>query len=347
MSAIYVWIETFNGKAVPTSWEAVSAGRMLAGVYNVPVVALVFGANARAVAAEAGTFGADKAIVCDDATLTDYRLEPYAALLANLVKTNAPRVVVAIASSRGRELLAAAAADTDSPMIGDALTLNASADSISATRPVYAGKVLSDAAINGSGTAFITLRSRAFKAQAADAGKSIPVESAAPVLSEDQIVTKVERFEEEVGTVNLTDAAIIVSGGRGMANNPADAPAGLSGDAATVWKAQQGFANVLKPLADVLGGAMGASRAAVDAGYIPYAHQVGQTGRTVSPDLYIACGISGAIQHQAGMRTSKIIVAINKDGEAPIFKMARYGLVGDLYQIVPALTEELKKRLGK
>jgi electron transfer flavoprotein alpha subunit len=155
----------------------------------------------------------------------------------------------------------------------------------------------------------------------------------------------VESFEAEVGTVNLTDAAIIVSGGRGLANNPKDPPAGVADPA--VWKAQDGFEHTLKPLADVLGAALGASRAAVDAGYIPYAHQVGQTGKTVSPDLYIACGISGAIQHQAGMRSSKVIVAINKDAEAPIFKLARYGLVGDVYAIVPALTAEFKKRLGK
>ncbi|NWF70991.1 MAG: electron transfer flavoprotein subunit alpha/FixB family protein [Chloroflexi bacterium] len=178
-------------------------------------------------------------------------------------------------------------------------------------------------------------------------GGSAQVSSVAPALSEDQIVSKVESFEEEVGVVNLTDAAIIVSGGRGMANNPKDAPAGVSGDAAAVWKAKDGFDTVLKPLTEVLGAALGASRAAVDAGYIPYAHQVGQTGKTVTPDLYIACGISGAIQHQAGMRGSKVIVAINKDAESPIFKMARYGLVGDLYQIVPALTAEFKKKLGK
>ncbi|MFN8527995.1 MAG: electron transfer flavoprotein subunit alpha/FixB family protein [Anaerolineae bacterium] len=341
MSAIYVWIETFKGAASPASWEAIAAARSLGD----SVTALVFGENAAAVAQEAGAYGADNAIVCEDATLKDFRLEPYAALLTQLVKANAPKSVIAVASSRARELLAASAADTDSAMLSDALSLSASGDGFAATRAVYAGKVLSDAVASGSATLFVTLRSRAFKA-ADPAPKSIPVETAVPALSEDQIASKIESFEEEVGTVNLTDAAVIVSGGRGIANNPANPPAGYSGDAA-IWKAQDGFANVIQPLADVLGAAVGASRAAVDAGYIPYAHQVGQTGRTVAPDLYIACGISGAIQHQAGMRTSKVIVAINKDGEAPIFKMARYGLVGDLYQIVPALTAELKKQLGK
>lgn len=346
MSAIFVWIETFAGKAVPTSWEALSAGKSLADAAGVPVTAIVFGENAAAVAQEAGQYGAQNAVVCEDATLKDFRLEPYAALLTKLVQDHAPKAVVAVATSRARELLAASAADTDSPMLADALSLNNGADGrLTAVRAAYSGKILSDAAVSVDGTTFITVRSRAFKAQDPAAGASVSVSTTTPVLTEDQIATKSVSFEAEVGTVNLSDAAIIVSGGRAMANNPATPPAGTAN--AEIWKAQDGFENVIKPLADALGAAVGASRAAVDAGYIPYAHQVGQTGKTVAPDLYIACGISGAIQHQAGMRNSKVIVAINKDGEAPIFKMARFGLVGDLYQIVPAITAEVKKRLGK
>jgi len=157
----------------------------------------------------------------------------------------------------------------------------------------------------------------------------------------------VEGYAEAGGGVSLTDAAVIVSGGRGVSNNPAlEAPGGMSDDEAEVWRAQQGFA-LITDLASTLGAAVGASRAAVDANYIPYAHQVGQTGKVVSPDLYIANGISGAIQHLAGMRNSKVIVAINKDPDAPIFKKARYGVVGDLFDIVPALNEAMKARLGK
>ncbi len=346
MSAVYVWIETFKGKALNSSWEALGAGRTIADKLSVPLTALVFGENAGAIAKEVATYGAAKALVCEDATLNGFRLEPYAALLSKLVQDNAPKAVLAIGSARGRELLAASAADTNSGLITEATSLEVQGDgSFKVGRPVYAGKILSEAVGSAGGTQFVTLRGRAFKANDVKADATAEITNVSPVLGEDQIATKIEGFEEEVGTVNLTDAAIIVSGGRAMANNPKDAPPGTA-DAA-VWKAKDGFENTLKPLADVLGAAVGASRAAVDAGYIPYAHQVGQTGKTVSPDLYIACGISGAIQHQAGMRTSKLIVVINKDPEAPMFKMAKYGIVGDLYKVVPALTAELKKRLGK
>ena len=148
-------------------------------------------------------------------------------------------------------------------------------------------------------------------------------------------------------TVSVTDASVIVSGGRGASNNPSlTPPAGMDEKQAEIWRAQQGF-KLIGELATVLGGAVGASRAAVDGGYIPYAHQVGQTGKVVAPDLYIACGISGAIQHIVGIRSAKLVIAINKDAEAPIFKVARYGVVGDLFAIVPALTAAFKKKLGK
>lgn len=345
---VFAWIETFHGKAIPASWEALAAGRMLADQFGVPLTALVFGEGAGAVAQEAAQYGAEAALISEDATLKDYRLEPFAALLTKLVQEQTPKAVVAAATSRGRELLAASAADTDSPLLSDVITLSAGDNGmLHAERTVYSGKIISDAETVSGATQYVSVRSRAFKAAEPKAGAPLSATTVTPALSEDQIATKVESFEEESGTVNLTDAAIIVSGGRGMANNPKTPPADKTGDAAAVWKAQDGFATVLQPLADALGAAVGASRAAVDAGYIPYAHQVGQTGKVVSPDLYIAAGISGAIQHQAGMRTSKIIVAINKDADSPIFKMARYGLVGDLYQIIPALTEEVKKRLGK
>ncbi|MBW4438813.1 MAG: electron transfer flavoprotein subunit alpha/FixB family protein [Pleurocapsa minor GSE-CHR-MK-17-07R] len=346
MTTVFAFIETFKGVASPASWEAVAAAKMIAGAGGASVTALVFGENASAVASQAAQYGANAALVCEDATLAQFRLEPFAALLTALVNEHKPVAVVAVSSSRARELLAASAADTNSPMLSEVAALTVGADGkLSAERAVYAGKVISDVAVTGGGTQFVTLRSRAFKAATPDASAQAAVTTVAPALSEDQIPTKIESFEEEVGKVSLSDAAIIVSGGRAMANNPKDAPAGTA-DAA-VWKAQDGFAHTIQPLAEALGGAVGASRAAVDAGYIPYAHQVGQTGKVVAPDLYIAAGISGAIQHQAGMRTSKVIVAINKDPEAPIFKMARFGLVGDLYAIVPAITAEVKRRLGK
>ncbi len=341
--SVFVFVETFDGAANSVSWEALGAASKVASELGTDVTALVFGKNAGEIAKEAGYYGADKALVCDDATLEPFRLEPFAALLTKLVQEQSPEAVIAVASSRGRELLAASAADTNSGMASSAIDLSVDGGTIEVTRTGYAGKVINKMRLS-EGTKFVTLRGRAFAPNERDESRSVEVTTVDPALSEDEISVKVEDFASEVGKVNLNDAAIIVSGGRGMANNPKD----LSGDEAEdVLKAKDGFATIIQPLADTLGAAVGASRAAVDAGYIPYEHQVGQTGKVVNPDLYIAAGISGAIQHQAGMRNSKLIVAINKDGEAPIFKLARYGIVGDLYEVLPALNEELKKRLGK
>ena len=343
--SVFVFIETFGGRAVSSSWEALGAANDLAAQMGCDVAAVVFGENAQSIAEEAGQLGAANAIVCDDDCLTEYRLETYAALLSQLVAERRPRAALAVASNRGRELLACSAGDTNSGMISDVIALRLEDGQIIGTRPAYAGKALMDMTARTE-TVFVTLRARAFPA-ASPAGDSAAACEIVPAAgAPETIASVIEGFAADTGSVNLTDAAIIVSGGRGMANNPSEAPDGMTGEAAAIWKAKDGFANTIAPLAETLGAAMGASRAAVDAGYIPYEHQVGQTGKVVNPDLYIACGISGAIQHQAGMRNSKIIVAINKDANAPIFQLARYGIVGDLYDVVPALTAALKERLG-
>ena len=343
--SVFVWIETFQGGSVASSWEALGVASSLAAALQTDATAIVLGENAEAVAAEAGTYGAAKALICSDAELEDYRLETYAAILSKLVAEKRPAAVVAAASNRGRELLASAAVDTASGLISDVIDLRLEDGHIIGKRPAYAGKVLMEMTSH-SPTTFVTLRGRAFPAPAPSTDSSIHVEEVATVAVSEAVRSNIEGFASEQSQVNLSDAAIIVSGGRGMANNPLAAPAELTGEEANIWKAKEGYANTLGPLAEVLGAAVGASRAAVDAGYIAYEHQVGQTGKVVNPDLYIACGISGAIQHQAGMRGSKIIVAINKDAEAPIFKLARYGIVGDLYEVAPALTKALRSRLA-
>jgi electron transfer flavoprotein alpha subunit len=214
-------------------------------------------------------------------------------------------------------------------------------------RPIYAGKLFSKVSTS-SKPAILTLRVRAFGKPEADTSRSGAITKVQPAVAESELATKVVDYATVEGRVSLGDASIIVSGGRGTSNNPGlTPPADITDEKQKeIWRAHQGF-KMIGELAEVLGAAVGASRAAVDAGYIPYSHQVGQTGKVVSPDLYIALGISGAIQHLAGMRTSKVIVAVNKDPDAPIFKMARFGVVGDLYEIVPALTKALKERLHK
>lgn len=341
----FVWIETFDGGAVSASWEALAAGRSLADELSVNLACLAFGVNARDIGAEAAQYGADLAFYCSDNSVAEYQLEAYAFLLTRLVREHKPEFVIAVSSNRGRELLASSALDCESGLISDAIELRIDDGRIAATRPAFAGKVLMDMTSH-SPTTFVTVRARAFQPLPKDEQRAAEIEAVNSVVADDEITIVAEGIRAELGKVNLADAAIIVSGGRGMANNPKALPADLDGDDPGVWRAKDGFAHTLQPLADTLGAAVGASRAAVDAGYIPYEHQVGQTGKVVNPDLYIACGISGAIQHQAGMRGSKIIVAINKDPEAPIFKLASYGIVGDLYQVVPALTEALRAGLS-
>jgi electron transfer flavoprotein alpha subunit len=322
MSGVWVWLEQRHGELKAIGREMLGAGRSVADGLGQPLTALVLGQDVAGVAAEAFDLGADAILGCDDAGLADFRVEAYGPLVAKLAKERGPAVFLTGATTRGRDLAAWVAAELDAGLVADGIGLKVEGDRVKVTRPVYAGKLLADVFVT-EGLQCITLRSRAF-APAESTGHSGQPEWVQPAAGPAN--AQITGFESSEGKISLTDATIIVSGGRGVGG-------------------PEGFAPI-QALADVLGGAMGASRAAVDAGWVPYEHQVGQTGKTVSPDLYIACGISGAIQHQAGMRTAKVIVAINKDPEAPIFKLASYGIVGDLFKVVPALTEEFRKRLG-
>ena len=333
-----VYIDHFKGEALQASWEVVGVGKTLG-----KVTGLVFGSGLENLIKNAFELGVDEIISADDTSLADYRAELYASTLKAAFSEHRGDILLFPTTSRGRELAAMAAIDLDSGPLVDAIALEANGDSLIVTRPIYGGKILAKATCSLR-PLIVTLRGRVFPKPAPEPGKTGPVTKIAAATG---ALTTVEGYSTNEGGVSLTDANVIVSGGRGVSENPAlQPPAGMDAKQAEAWRAGQGFA-MLKELADVLGGAVGASRAAVDAGYVPYAMQVGQTGKLVAPNIYFACGISGAIQHQAGMRSSKLIVAINKDPEAPIFKLARYGVVGDLFQIVPALTAAFKKRLAK
>lgn len=333
----WVYIDHFKGEVQPGSWEALGLGKTFGAVS-----ALVFGSGVDAVVKAAFEYGADEVIVADDAALADYRAEPYASTLSALVLRQAqdaasastPDLILLPTTARTRELSAMAAVDLNSGVLTDVTALEVNDGKVVATRPIYEGKII-EKTVCTARPAFVTLRSRAFPKPPREEGRAGALTKAEVKADEKSTV---EGYSATEATVNIGDAAVIVSGGRGVGNNPA------IGDEKAA--AQKGF-ELLGELASVLGGAVGASRAAVDAGYITYAHQVGQTGKVVAPDLYIACGISGAIQHLVGMRNAKLIVAINKDAEAPIFQQSRYGVVGDLFTIVPALTAAFKKKLGK
>ncbi len=343
---VLVTIDQFKGQALPASWEVISAAYTLAAKLGGDVIALALGSGSEQAAKEAFLYGPAQVFYCDDPSLNDYRAEAYNAVVVKVAQEQAVDVLLFPTTSRGRELAAMSAVDLGSGVMPDVTAVDVEAGKVVVTRPVYSGKLLAKAVCDQT-PAVITTRGRAFKKPQGDSSRSGTPTRVAAVLAEENILTKVTGYTAAEAGVSLGDANVIVSGGRGVSNNPAlTPPAGMDEKEAEIWRAQQGF-KLVGDLASALNGAVGASRAAVDAGYIPYSHQVGQTGKVVAPNLYIACGISGAIQHQAGMRSSKVIVAINKDAEAPIFKLARYGVAGDLYAILPALTAALRQRLGK
>lgn len=334
----FVYVDHFKGEIQPASWEAIGLGKTLGSVS-----AVVFGSGVDAIVKAAFEYGADEVFVADDSALEDFRPEPYASTFSALASSQSPDLILFPITARTRELAAMSAVDLNTGVLTDIAALEVVDGALVATRPIYEGKVMEKTVCSGK-PVMASIRPRFFPKPPRDESKS---GTAAKVEVKSDALTRIEGYSASEAAVNLGDAGVIVSGGRGVSNNSSlNPPAGLDEKQAEIWRAQQGFA-LIGELAGVLGGAVGASRAAVDGGYIPYSHQVGQTGKVVTPDLYIACGISGAIQHLVGMRNAKVIVAINKDPDAPIFTQARYGVVGDLFKIVPALTAEFKKKLGK
>ena len=334
----FAYIDHFKGEVQPASWETLGVAKSFGSAS-----AVILGSGLDALVKTAFEFGAEEVLVADDPALVDYRVEAFASTLSALASSRTPDLILFPTTARTRELAAMSAIDLNTGVLVDLTGLSLNGDKLVATRPIYEGK-LNEKVICSGKPVIATLRARTFPRPAQDKSKS---GAAIKIEAKIDSPATVEGYEVAEAAVSVADAGVIVSGGRGVSNNPSlTPPAGMDEKQAEVWRAQQGF-KLVGELATVLGGAVGASRAAVDGGYIPYAHQVGQTGKVVAPDLYIACGISGAIQHIVGIRSAKLVIAINKDAEAPIFKVARYGVVGDLFQIVPALTAAFKKKLGK
>jgi len=273
-----------------------------------------------------GAWGASKVWLLENAGLAPYRGETWVPPIAEMAGKESPKAIFAPVTSRMREFMARLAARLGVGISADSVSLKMEGDKLVATRPVYAGKLLSK--VTWAKQPWVaTLRPNVFKPAEAQAGKTAQVERVPAAIPAAQMKLVERREEASTGLPELTEAEIVISGGRGM-------------------KGPENYV-ILEEMGGVIGAAVGASRAAVDAGWRPHRFQIGQTGRTISPKLYLGFGVSGAIQHLAGMRTSKVIVAINKDPEAPIFKIADYGIVADLFEVVPELTKEFKRLLEK
>jgi electron transfer flavoprotein alpha subunit len=323
MPNIAVFIEQRDGAVKKVAWQMISEARRLTAAAGGEVWAVYLGPGADAAAAEAGRYGAAKVFTADGPEFATYGSEVYGTALANFVRAQAPDLLLVGATAMGKDLGPKTAAKLGCACVSDAVGVKFEGG-WEIRRPVYAGKCFVDVTPN-TDRCVVGIRPNAFvMEEGAGAGAVEGFEPGTGDVEAKAVVQKVEAGGG--GKVELTEAEIIVSGGRGL-------------------KGPENYV-LIEKLADALGAAAGASRAIVDAGWVDYSHQVGQTGKTVGPNLYVACGISGAIQHLAGMSSSKCIVAINKDANAPIFKVADYGVVADLFDVVPALTDEVGKIRG-
>ncbi len=320
---VLVIAEQRDGVLKKVAFEMLGVGAELAAALGGSVEAVLLGAELGDLPNTLAQYGAAKVYVADDDSLAVYSSEGYASTLATLTRKAEPSIILLGATALGKDLAPRLAARLGVGVASDCIGLEIADGRLLATRPIFAGKALARVRLNGH-PQVATVRPNVLPAPEPDAGATVTVEPL-PVEVGEIRARVVEIAGAGEGEIDVAEADIIVSGGRGVAG-------------------PEGFAPV-SSLAKTLGAAVGASRAAVDAGWIEHSHQVGQTGKTVTPNLYIACGISGAIQHLAGMKTSKVIMAVNKDPEAPIFKVANYGIVGDLFEVVPLLEKELKALL--
>jgi electron transfer flavoprotein alpha subunit len=321
-----VWIiaEQTEGNFRKVTFEIACAARKIADELGEDVCALVMGSGIGNIAPELGKYGVDKVYVADDAALEVYTTDAYSMVAAKVIGGNDPLVLFLGASSIGKDLSSRLTGKLETGMASDCIDLRVEDGHLVAIRPMYAGKCLGEIVVS-SFPQMAALRPNVFSV--IENQKDAEIINVDVDLNCDELKTKVVEVNKDTdGKVDLTEAEIIVSGGRGM-------------------KGPENY-TIIEDLADAFGAVVGASRAAVDAGWRPQSDQVGQTGKTVSPNLYVACGISGAIQHLAGMSSSKYIVAINNDPDAPIFAKADYGIVDDLFKVVPAMTEAAKKLLS-
>lgn len=321
---VWVYIETDEGKAKPVGYELLNPGRMMADKLGEELVAVVMGQNVREVALTALSYQADQVILVEGEEYNTYNTDVATHAMVELIGKYAPSIVLYGATNNGRDLGPRVACTLKTGLTADCTGLDVEDGLLMSTRPTFGGNLMATIACPDTRPQMSTVRPGVFKRPAQVGQGTDIVEECIHMNPAEVRVQLVERVKEVAEAVNLEEAEIIVSGGRGL-------------------KSAEGF-RLVEELAAVMGGTVGASRAAVDAGWIPHAHQVGQTGKTVSPKIYVAVGISGAIQHLAGMSASDTIIAINKDASAPIFEAADYGIVGDLFEVVPALIAELKNK---
>jgi electron transfer flavoprotein alpha subunit len=325
MAGIFVYAEHKDGKVKKVTFEILSEAKKFVAKKGGPLCAVLIGSSVEGMAATVGSYGAEKVYCVEAADLGTYTTGGFAKALCDLVQQEKPSICLFGASINGKDLSARVAARLGVGLATDCTGIGLDEKGkFHVRRPMFSGKVYADVAYAEAALQMASIRPNVLPLSEPDASHKPEVVRITPTVKPEDIMVKVMEVVKTGGEKpDLTEANIIVSGGRGM-------------------KGPEGF-KILEELADLLGGVVGASRAAVDAGWRPQPDQVGQSGKVVTPNLYIACGISGSIQHLAGMGTSKMIVAINKDPEAPIFKKADYGVVDDLFKVVPALTQEVKK----